>query len=595
MFIKYSLFYEIFFYFLFFIFSINHTFSQWVFDIVPEPKINEDGKCVVYYELSEKFKYIPGTEIVDWKNSGRKINTNEPIKQHSKYLIETYHKKNGLKKGKYTLSLSIPTTLSSGALTLSHDLYAEVGKYLNDKLNGVKSIYLINYKNYIESYKFDNCYLYLNYQEDIIIDTLIKFPIYPCEIATKDKFFRTINLEPFIQLKKGKVIRSLFIDNNNNPCYYLGEKNHLNQYLRYTRYPIYYNEFSYFTNDFSYSQKEKEFPSLEFFSIKQGLDYKSKLYEGLYNLYVPQNEINIFDTTFLSATTNFNAGFRNGLCKEWGLDKNGYIDTPWYIFNYNNDLLDGESKEFFKDGKPRVIANFSKGYLEGIAKLYTYGNPSEKLSRSVSKWKNKKGGITHISQIYEKSYNNLEESNLSENYVNDLALIRQKGGVIDDYNGYSLLMTINYKVDSIYNQNKEIWDKGSVALEDYFVYQNNKIIVKYELDKTKPWKTANVIWYNKNGNELYSMAKLNKENQNKLQIMILENQKQNNKIVKCDWCAKNHKYGESKMIDHCNCIDRKNGNLISPQLFKWAMFCSNECRSKYDKDCCIRNGYTYEK
>lgn len=71
--------------------------------------------------------------------------------------------------------------------------------------------------------------------------------------------------------------------------------------------------------------------------------------------------------------------------------------------------------------------------------------------------------------------------------------------------------------------------------------------------------------------------------------------RQNNMLISCIWCKKEFKFGDRQEIIECPCIDRNTGATIG--VVKWVAVgaCSNDCRVRYEKDCCIKNGHRYDE
>ena len=77
--------------------------------------------------------------------------------------------------------------------------------------------------------------------------------------------------------------------------------------------------------------------------------------------------------------------------------------------------------------------------------------------------------------------------------------------------------------------------------------------------------------------------------------MEVENQKYLNTEVKCSACNKGVQIKNAKENwGGCNCLKNNKENIEVYGNVK-TYFCSIQCKMIFEKDCCKRNGYFYEK
>jgi antitoxin component YwqK of YwqJK toxin-antitoxin module len=144
--------------------------------------------------------------------------------------------------------------------------------------------------------------------------------------------------------------------------------------MRYTHDPLCFNSFSFKTNSYLKDVMNLNVNKFGIEVFTEKLDVGKTYLEGSYRLFLPMGNSKTFDTTKLVANYKYLNGQRNGLAQIWYESDNGLKgDNPTIEQNYKNDLLHGESRLFFSDGKVALQANFINGYLCGETKTFANG------------------------------------------------------------------------------------------------------------------------------------------------------------------------------------------------------------------------------
>ena len=545
---------------LFFLCFVNYSYSQWVFDNIPEPKIKENGKCIVYYEL-KNHEYFSNSNIIDWLNSGRKISNTEPLKSGQLYLVEKFLQKESIRNDKFTIQLSKATKLSSGSLTLTPIGEVMSGEYDLGKLTG-KIKLLTQYGNNLETS------IELDYLNNKIIDQEIIFNSQIINLKEKD-----INIYPKVIFKNGKVCESTyFIDGNWN--YFIEKDKNTIISLCY--------ETTHISRDY----------------------FKEKLLECVYYKRDDNNNLNfikahifdlnniLFDTSKILASYNFKNNKLEGVAKIWS--KESYnVDKPFRIMNYKNNLLEGEYFIFFKDGKLKEKYYYNNGHLNGPAQIY------------VSKSDNYDFVFPSKYQLYsEVSY---YESNIDWTYLN----IEDPKDIIKLFNVRSKSLIVPTALIMGYigknynkNYNDNYYDISSIEYFKFcdleFVYNEEKkqsILKKYDVligsDKFMECEVENCNdcfkIFDKNKKLILSPDIMTTYKNKKVKQSEIENQKLLKTEISCNWCNKKLMFKDALYTDLCNCI---NHNNESNQLFtKTKYYCSRKCASDGEKQICRENGY----
>lgn len=575
--------------FMFFLVISNLAFLQKLPELSVKP-IKEKGKAKIYYCLKSELAYFSKTKLIDWQNSLEKLEVTETYNPKKQYFVESCKFSDGKKNGPFTISqvkLNEIKTSYGSIFSLSDGGEILTGNYLNNEYNG-----LIKLLTFIDLDSKEG-YLQLDYENGKIKDQILKYPEPISNLLGGNLNF---SLLPIISFKNGKVSECIQMEKQGLPYYISFKENNTISYIRYTNAPICFNSFSFLEE----KDKGKNLINLntntltiESYSMVYDDVKKKNLFEGSYRLFAVSDKL--FDTTRLVAEYYFSKGKRNGVAKIWDISKNGNNgDKPYIISNFKDDLLDGNSEMFFSDGKVAVFANFSKGYLEGEAISY-YNSPSfkvMKLKNSVSRWIDG-GGILLIHQI----------GDFSDDDIGNVSLIREKGGITDDFNGYGIYSKLNYKIDSIYNKGNGRWDKGSMVTKDYYVFNDNKIVVKYIINEKEPWKNKNAIWYDKNGKIVYSLEKLVDDLNQAKGRLEKEIEEKNNSIVSCEMCGNKIKFGDAKILKEyqVRCF-YENGERVNLDIYpsysgmKYLEkpYCTEKCKIEASKECCRVSGFRTE-
>lgn len=571
---------------LFFCSSFTSFWSQKLPVIKPE-EIKDKGKNKTYYYLKDGYKYIPNSKIIDWYASFEKIQMNEEFNPQKMYFVENSKFLNGKKNGEFDISLIVLSkkeTSLGPVYWLSEGQQIMTGNYLNNQLNGV-----ISTLTFID-FKSVTGVLNILYSDGKISNQTI---VYPNTIVCENSPYYDLKLElkPTVVFENGSVKELVHIEKNELPYkkLFLGDKIRT---IRYTHDPLCFNSFSFKTSSY---MKDVMNVNVNKFSIEM---YTEKLVsgnlmlDGNYRLYRPRSNDKTFDTLQLVATYTYLDGKRNGLARIWDETKNGLAGhSPMIEQSYKNDLLHGESKLFFSDGKIALQANFKNGFLFGEVKSYTNG-PNFKvysLDGIARRSENGEGGILMINHINEsrKWGNELIES---------VALIKERNGKITEFTDYGLFSKAFYVVDSLKIDNGTFIKYSKV--KDYVsVYNNNFEIVKKYYDPKDPSKTVELLYIDEAGKQVYSLTQAVSAITESKKALQKEADKINNQIVRCHYCNVEAKLGTTVSNGDCDCYKvNKNGVKESTSLYireVWP-FCSRKCLADWEKQMCKRNGYLSE-
>ena len=545
---------------LIFVLFVNYSFSQWVFDNIPEPKIKENGKCIVYYEFNE-YEYINNSNIIDWLKSGKKINNTEPLKEGKVYLIEKFRQKESLKHGKFTIQLSKATKLSSGSLTLTPIEIVTSGEYKLGKLNGEINL-ITQYGEDVETS------INLKYLNNKILDQEIIFHSQTTNLNQKD-----IIIYPKVIFKNGKVFESTyFVDQNWN--YFIEKDKSTIISLSYTK--------KHIASDF-FNEK-----LLECVYFKRNDDNDLQVHKvHIFDI----NNI-LFDTSKILASYNVVDNKLNGTTKIWSKNSNK-LSQPIRLMNYKNNLLDGEYITFFEEGKIKEKYNFKNGYLNGKGEIYVskVDNYDFILPKEVQT-----GGIKYNETNI--GFNNLNIKNAqdivnlfnvkSKSLIVPVALIMAHIGKNHDknYNDnyYDINKTDYFKFCDLefeYNEEKK---KSFMKNYDVFI-DSDKFMERIVQNCNNCFKI-----FDKNHKVILSSDIMSDFNIKTEKESEIEYQNLLKTEISCRWCEKKILVKDAIKLDLCNCID-KNNESRSIYLSQLKFYCSRKCASDAEKQICREEGY----
>lgn len=547
------------------------------------------GKWEIVYNINDKIAYIAKSDIPDWLNSIKPSDDNGSslIKSANsgaygsygtKFIFEKCNYKDGVKQGKFSLIYyiydgqeRIDNSIYSNGATRAKWKTIEImsGEYTNGNLNGN----IISYMN-------DNLAISIKYNNGILEDQIIKTK----QVASKKL---NIVINPYYKFKNNSLTEALFLqDELPNLSYSDGKNGYL---LKYTYKPYCYNEFSFLTKEeieknqsFSLINLNTNNLAIEYVPFKYNNENKMVI-DGNYRLYKPSAIL--LDTTFLWASYHFKNNKREGLAEIWDASKNGKTGiAPFIKMNFFNDKLHGYSEMFYPDGKLAVSAEFKNGYPDGEVIAYNYppNHYPFEPNYHIKAWVHS-GGLLSIHQI----------GDFSKSIYENIETVKKNGGTFEEPKQYELYTKIKYKVDSMATNGK--WFKGSVPAEDFYQFCNGKPITKYFINKEKPWIPSELFYFDSKGTVVYSLSKAKGEVIKKAIEIEAENQKYLNTEVKCAAC--NNKVLIKNAKENwggCDCI-QNNGERIEVYGTVRTYFCSIQCKVIYEKDCCKRNGYFYER
>ncbi|MFO0494122.1 MAG: toxin-antitoxin system YwqK family antitoxin [Flavobacteriia bacterium] len=590
---------------LFIVFTVlcKFSFAQNIQIIPKEPKQN--GKSEIYHKLKipsqptsyyKRFKYYPRTQIIDWEKSLEQINKPEQYKGNLHgcgiasnygrnvstgkyedgfmYYIEKCKFVDGQKNGPFIINeLYVSCTYES--LGSKYTYYLTEGEcimkgnYVNGKIDGTTVVQ--TFITFNEQPK--SGVIQINFANGEFADQKITYP----ERVDASNF--GWSYFPEILFKDGKVKEIRGQDFEDQTTYYYKYSDSTCEVLKYTKRPLCFNKFTFSQN--ALMNLEVNGSSLESYKLYWDKLSSQFLLQGNYRLFSKGGK-SFMDTSVLLANYNFKDGKRIGSTHIWHYTKNGKNgDTPQLILNYENDLLNGKCEQYYEDGKLAISTSFLNGFPVG--ETSTYYNPGNKVFKLKSQIvpENGKPVVLTIDQLGERSNDNIES----------IKLIREKGGVISDMTAYGLFTSIVYKLDSI--QTNGTWIKVSTAEKDFSYYNNGKPMVMFIINKDKPVDFKDIKYFDQTGKEVYSLIKAKEELTKKSIELKQQNEKRDNELRNCKWCNKSVRFGDMLMLGSCSCFDN-NHKPVNLSLTWPDYFCSRECRMKYEKECCRKNGYSFE-
>jgi hypothetical protein len=527
----------------------NFTFLQTLPKIDVKPS-KEKGKVKIYYRLKSELKYIPNTKLIDWQNSLEKLESPEVYNTKKKYFVENCIYKDGKRNGEFFLS---ELKFQNNKLIAGSGFIQ--GIYLNDKFDGkVKFVNSTDgYRKIVEiEYKqgsiADQQVLLTSIYSKYTIEYLIKYTF-------KNGVVSEINADS--EKKDIKFYHKINGDFCLNRKYYI-----VSDWLSYW--------LEYYTQDL---------PDYASYNFKEPL-----VKEGEIRVFMGNTQ-KTFDTTNLVAIINVtNGGIRNGLSQFYD---NGKLKEEC---NFKNGFVDGKCVRYFKDGKIEIESLFSDGYIKEVS-FYSDGSDFNTnyinykgIPRANSQpFTSESIPFSYISDTYQGKRISrffLDQLVLEENkYQTNFEIIKASGGKISAASGPQLLYKLNFISDEKYSY-----------VQEYSWLNNGKPMVTYIVDKDKH-DLKDVLWKDETGKIVYSLNK-------KLEADKKAKETINNSIVNCSFCSKKIKFGDAVITGgDCNCFEYKNGEKkkIHVGIFlKETYFCSRKCVSDFERDCCRKNGFSFE-
>lgn len=358
---------------------------------------------------------------------------------------------------------------------------------------------------------------------------------------------------------------------------------------KYTEKPTCFNKFNYLTereinNNNSYrlidlSTNNPNNPGLEVY--KTDNDF---MIEGEYRLYQSGNSL--FDTTHLSAIVFYQKGIRNGKAKFWDASRNGHTENPLITANYKNDKLHGESVLYYnRSGKPAAKMTFEEGFLKGeLIAWWDADNHNPFVGKNIINRWTKNGGVMMPYQV--GIFN-------SEIFV-EIKSFQDEGNDMILPSGYFRFAKKYYEIDSSYSESTRSYIKYSKVKGNCSLYANE--VTKYMdcvYDENGELKDFAIM--DKNGVDIFTMSDLQG---NKRIIHEAEKKREEeirNTVVKCEFCGTEVTIGNAKITwGGCDCF-QDNGDKIGVYGTVSTYFCTQKCKVDFEKECCRRNGYKFEK
>lgn len=574
--------------FLFFIILTLNWFitAQKLPTIKPE-ELKSKGKNKIYYSLKNGYKYIPNTKIIDWYASLEKIQISEEYDSKKMYFVESAKYLDGQKNGEFEISLLSLKNKETSLGTIYWLAESEAvmsGNYTNNFLNGtVAMLTFIDFKS-------QTGILNLQYQNGKLTNQTVTYP-YPILCERSPYSDVKLVLVPSVKFENGTVKELNHIEKDEFPYKKVFNADQIIT-MRYTHDPLCFNSFSFKTNSYLKDVMNLNVNKFGIEVFTEKLDMGKTYLEGSYRLFLPMGNSKTFDTTKLVANYKYLNGQRNGLAQIWYETDNGLNgDNPTIEQNYKNDLLHGESRLFFSDGKVALQANFINGYLCGETKTFANG-PNFKVYSLDGISRRSTDGLGGVLLVY-----HINESHKFSNELNEsINLIKEKKGKISENTGYKLFSKANYVIDSTTTSNGNIVKYSKV--KDYVsIYNNEFEIVKKYFDKNDPSKPTEILYIDETGKQVYSLTQAISEVNAASKVLQKEADKVNNQIVICHYCNTQVKLGNSVSNGDCDCFTVKNNGVkekISIYVREIWPFCSRKCLTDWEKQTCKKNGYTWE-
>lgn len=574
--------------------------------VYSENSKKQNGKVSYLYHFNRSEKSLSGKElnhinniynsqIYDWKNSISKFDddvlskeNNNSINLESQFIVEHCTLKNGVKNGAFVLALCT-MAISKGKIFINEIRNLEEGEYLNGEYNGVilslnqKEIWSrkTSVKDILENWnEFDTKKII--YQNGKIKDQKIYF-------GDKYYVFQNNKVTEAFRLNEFSLPLLQFFNDEYSINYSLTQK------------PFCWNMFSFFTEEDRSKNAKKPFVSffnkalnndmyiLEIYKFnnktKSISDYT--LYRGK-DLYSENKITNleIQDTANLEilGVYSFSNGLKkNGEAKIFNNSNNG--NGLIYSLNYKDDLLEGECKKFFKNGKIAYKINFNRGLPVG--EVISYFDPNEKTSifQTLVRSDHMKAGV-FLPQSVMGMWDDKEIQNL-------LDIITENGGEVEDINTHQVISKTFYVLDSV-EQSNGIWERFSYAKNDLTIFNNGKPMVFYTIDNNSSEKNnflakykANVVDYvymDKTGKVVFNKEQEDEKSAEKRKKKEEKQEEILNSIQRCKWCNKEVVYKNGVITDdEIKCYNR---TIIGCTRY---IVCSNACKASYEDNKCQKN------
>jgi antitoxin component YwqK of YwqJK toxin-antitoxin module len=529
--------------------------------VMPEIKVKptkQNGKLKVYYRLKSE-SFLPNSKIFDWKNSLEKLEANERFNPQKRYFVETCKLSQGKKNGEFLISeillKEIKTTNGTDYTLKVGGGYVQ-GNYLNDQFQG--KIQFIN------GVQINSNVIEINYDKNNITDQIVEL----------ECFFDFKPIKVSYSFKQG-VVNEI----NSKEFFYQKIDNSLCLNRKYCGSKFWIEYFTSNVPDYCSSKFTEQFVEDKTIDVYEE-EWDSKI---------------IFDSKHLVAKIQISKdGIRNGKSEFYDY-RNGNLRE---VANFKNGLLDGKCIKYFENGQIEIESVFSEGFIK-LLKYYSDGvnfNSPELNFEGLSK--------VQTNSISSITFSRADASIISfkdfsafyyfpvfigkKDYSTDIKLIKSKGGKIIEATEYQLLFELNFLTES----------NACYIKDDFSIMYNGKPMITYLLDNQKH-VIKDVLWKDEMGKIVYTLSKKVEEENIKLKESKKVEAAINNTIINCSYCSKKFRYGDAIISgDDCNCFDYKNGEKKKIHVgiaIKDLYFCSRKCDLDHEKDCCRRNGYSFEK
>lgn len=313
------------------------------------------------------------------------------------------------------------------------------------------------------------------------------------------------------------------------------------------------------------------------------LDLNMK-YHGFRTIYREKEYNSIpFDSTILLCRIPYVHGQKHGT-EYWYFPEPGADKKLLMELNYLDGKLNGVSTLYSKNGSktvPFIEASYQNGLLNGSFVTYFIGNSKITLKGPLCQTE-----INKINWVYhydEKFYDDQNRKISTYEYLISInePMFSQIPGFRND--GHNILTNGSYKFfeatykDGIIQNNFKYFHSNGGTL--YEAQVQDCIVID--------WK-----WMDQNGKVFFDKRIHEENNKKKQELQNKALLEQYNSEIPCAACNKPILYRNSKTNNgECKCI-QKDGKPITV-LTSEAKFCSIQCKTVYETDECLQNGYRH--
>jgi hypothetical protein len=529
-------------------------------------------KWKVLYTI-ENVEYLDPLNILpNWFESVKEING-----ENDAVLFEKVKYTDGKKEGKFEWFINEKKTgnKNMGLVVVEGVTYYPTimkGTYINGKLHGTLSLYNTKTESkicdieYLDGKPIDQNIIFSNQN--------IKIPGTTITQSFKEEFI----------FKNGTLVEINVLDNV-LPQRYV-KINDGWKVLKYTEKPYCFNNYSFLTKQEINDNNYKSLVELNINNVGLEVYSTNKNFEieGEYRLF--QTGSVLFDTTHLSGIVHFENGLRNGKATFWDRGRNGHSENPFITANYKNDKLHGKAVLYYSWlGMPAATMNFENGLLSGsLISFWDADKGYPFVGKNIAAKCTFYGGFLMPYQV----------GDFNQDILGSIEEFQKKGNPMEIPKGYFRFSEQNYVIDSVFNKKLNLYVKYSKVKGSYsWNSSENKSVYFWVIDNKGEVKDFAIM--DENGKNIMTMSGLTETINNNLEKKRKEEEKILNTVIECEYCNGSVKIRDAVITwGGCDCF-QDNNDKIGIYGTVSTYFCSQKCRVDYEKDCCKRQGYSYEK